>query len=754
MLMRLVGLLIALASSTTAQGEAVYWNYGVASVTVGYSASRRPVGYKISFVGIGPDGASRPLAACIRRATIAAGEFTQDPLDDDIDDAPAVAQRLIRSNTSLTSETLRIALGAERDKTALMIARAEALFHRSVAGCAGQAFADQTALGMVNRLCVSWSPEPCLNLRAPVGRAIDRRTTRYSKVFDWLVASGAAPPLNTIVQLVPNGGAPRIIQPDLMDRAYLEAPSADEAQRQFEDGVTRLRDLGRQYDYVVPRVLSLDRGVTLRVIDVVDHPAFVIPLLQDQGRTLLHISDEIARTRLRECVLFLGQRTDAAASNCSGYDLRAGEIAACLGGDHCTPGFGDAARLSALLLNEPQRSLSALARGSTLPRLLGDGSLDDYSEAARACVARVQGDTATNNCVLESTLGGSDLALLQCINGGGYQRASSCVSGLLPRTAEARLARCMFEQTRDDARLLCAAAESSPEAATALACYQQHAGNARATALCIAESELPPSARESLACATQHPGDYKAIGACLIAARVGGDGGRLAGCAIASGGDFVGTAACAAGGSLTPEQQILLQCASQSPDTASFALCTGGQLSLREFAKCREASFGEGECFGESNSFRVFSRRLGLGDIHHDTAVGQAATIQVDLLVFQFRLAEAVLADTSRFLENAGQSAQDFVSAVNDVVEGIAEGAGNVVEQACQFVGFCRGAGLTVDIRPLGEVRAQTGTARIDLDPAMVERDSTGTGRRTLETARPEDWNRIARPVLLPPVPR
>lgn len=86
--------------------------------------------------------------------------------------------------------------------------------------------------------------------------------------------------------------------------------------------------------------------------------------------------------------------------------------------------------------------------------------------------------------------------------------------------------------------------------------------------------------------------------------------GKFARCAILSQGSGFGTAACMLSEKLTPEQQIALQCAAQSPDLVTFAACTGGQLTLREFAKCQGKDIAEDECFGENNEIRKFFKNV------------------------------------------------------------------------------------------------------------------------------------------------
>jgi hypothetical protein len=124
-----------------------------------------------------------------------------------------------------------------------------------------------------------------------------------------------------------------------------------------------------------------------------------------------------------------------------------------------------------------------------------------------------------------------------------------------------------------------------------------------------------------------------------------------------------------AGDSLTPEQRIALQCAAESPDLTTFAVCTGGQLSVREFIKCRDKKFAEGNCFGPNNEIRKFIKEIGLGDITSDTVVGQIANFHLEVLKAQVAFAESAIGAAGQFAEGVFNAAGGVVQSAGQAVQ-------------------------------------------------------------------------------------
>ncbi|TBG66572.1 hypothetical protein [Rhizobium leguminosarum] len=675
-------------AASVALADSVYWNYGIASVQVGFDKDRnRPVGNKISFVGLGPDNISSRFENCIKNGTIAAGESTWIPLDNHILDATQVVESMVASKELINTETLKARFKDETDKTETLIAHAEQVYRRTIAKCMGgnEEAARSVQLGIVSRICVTWAPagNPCQEARSPVGRMKDPATGRYAKIYDWLEPTGALRPLNQIVQLVGKGGRVGDIAPDLRDRAYIPAPSEEVAQRVFEDGAERFRRIGLRYDYIAPRVATIDKSVAIALIDVMDHPAFVFDKLKDAHKRLLSASNEVARTRLKECLLYQGKPDILTAALCAGVKGEVQALEACIEGGRCVPDMAAEAARAALTYTS-SFSIKDLALNSQLPRILGDGSFEQYKNAARAC-AEINSNTQDFSfCVLRSQLKGADAVVLQCIRNNGAEAAAKCVAENMPNSAGARAARCFLEAQDDRAKALCLASEIVPDAARAYQCYVDNAGDKSAALACVAAENLSPEAKTVISCATQSRKDYKAVGACLVSKNLSGDAQRLVNCYASSNGSWVGAGICLAGGSLSAEQQILLQCATQTGgEPVSFAACTGGLLALKEFQQCQDNSFGEDDCFGENNEIRKFVKNVGLGDIDRNTVVGQIANAHLDALKSTVSVTESIIGGVGRVADDIGRELGRIPGALAGLPDGVREEACKVLGDVC-----------------------------------------------------------------------
>jgi hypothetical protein len=97
---------------------------------------------------------------------------------------------------------------------------------------------------------------------------------------------------------------------------------------------------------------------------------------------------------------------------------------------------------------------------------------------------------------------------------------------------------------------------------------------------------------------------------CVTDAYLGADARYYADCITQNRGSIGGTVVCGLAKSLTPEQQIALNCAVASGgEPYTFATCTGGDLTLRELNKCLDYGIGtERGCFGPNNEYTKFWR--------------------------------------------------------------------------------------------------------------------------------------------------
>jgi hypothetical protein len=86
---------------------------------------------------------------------------------------------------------------------------------------------------------------------------------------------------------------------------------------------------------------------------------------------------------------------------------------------------------------------------------------------------------------------------------------------------------------------------------------------------------------------------------------------------------------------LTQDQQIALQCASESGGSPhAFAICAGGRLAAKELINCRGQRFAEGKCFVEGNELRKLAQKFGT-DVGPNSVVAQVANVQLQVLEVQ-----------------------------------------------------------------------------------------------------------------------
>jgi hypothetical protein len=167
---------------------------------------------------------------------------------------------------------------------------------------------------------------------------------------------------------------------------------------------------------------------------------------------------------------------------------------------------------------------------------------------------------------------------------------------------------------------------------------KEHSRDWSSAFFCYAEKKgaINASVKAGLKCAYPNATMF-AFAGCMAKGNLpsmSGEVGKFVTCAAANGGVGLGAASCMVGDKLTPEQRILLQCASQAAGGPSYAVCVGGMLTFKEFEQCRDRKFGSGPCFGENNEIRKFLRNVLGQDVHEDTVVGQALNVPLELVKF------------------------------------------------------------------------------------------------------------------------
>lgn len=486
--------------------------------------------------------------------------------------------------------------------------------------------------------------------------------------------------------------------------------------------VVRAAELARKnrqvLDAAVATLSPLARMDVLHTPEVFNFPALAYESAREAAReVLVQMDDEFARTRIAECAKVRGVVDLAAASDCTGYKLDIGAFEECLGGGKCRPDLGSKVRVE-MLLNEFPLSGKDLLTSWAAPRMNLGAQLKDYETAGKKCQEKKLDAPAATLCLTRELAGPKERATLDCAQAAlnksdaaraealkdcvtsqvaGFEGISQCMKsahkdGLMTCAVVAGLskqdqkkAECLFNEKKSvTEKAVCVAGVdgSAAELLRAQKCLEGTNKDHMGTAVCIMGDRLPKEAQAVYECAQQLSTWEAGVG-CVVSQNIGGDAGRLARCAIASGGDVGATAACAVGPQLTPEQQIALQCAMQSPDLTTFAVCTGGQLTLREYTKCKDKKFGENECFGPDNELRKFSRNVLGMDIHEGTVVGQALNLQLDVIKGQVALLEAGVAALSDAANAIGSFAQGLGDALSRAAQSLDEAARSACGDLC-----------------------------------------------------------------------
>ncbi|MBY5635922.1 hypothetical protein HFO39_14205 [Rhizobium leguminosarum] len=146
-------------------------------------------------------------------------------------------------------------------------------------------------------------------------------------------------------------------------------------------------------------------------------------------------------------------------------------------------------------------------------------------------------------------------------------------------------------------------------------CLSNNAGDAARALLCstgrddvIAEYDKFNGVSQ---CVEGSPDNWTAS-KCVTDVYLEGDARYYADCITQNQGNVTGTIVCGIGKSLTPEQQIAVNCAVASGgEPSTFAACTGGDLTLRELNKCWEHGIGTSQgCLGPNNEYVKFWRDM------------------------------------------------------------------------------------------------------------------------------------------------
>ena len=686
-----------------------------------------PVRMQLQLVAVGPDKVEPAsvhdrYASCLRDSVVAVVSSADfwERLDKNVRPWTSIPEDLSVAGVGIDAKSITSARIARQQQVGQVFASAYDKYMAGVRSCGLPApMLAATKLAMVPRVCMQRGGRPCSGqdyLRNPTYLS----AYRFGKVFEWFLSAGARRE-NEFLEIGSGASLAALATPTELyvekGKFWPKSRTPEEAQIAFEKGAVELRKQKLKYDYIAPRAVGLTKDTALRLMDVIAHPAFSVPLLPvaaPGAAPLLTIQDEIARTRIAECVKFKGATgADAAAAvaACAGYEVDKKMLISCMTAQECLPKMaliGDASVLARLSPGQGSELVTSL-----LPRIAGTvppQAYGQYKKAGEEC--RKLAPAQASICLAKVGLGDKARASMDCASNvvagkGGSSGAARCAADMLPQGPGRKLAECAASTGVNDHKALafcvvktrlppvvqdklpCLAKPTKDQVAACLGkdvggeigklatCWDKFPNQYNRAGLCVVDnSSVSEDVKQVVACATSAQG---ATGFAVCAGaknlglkNIGGDGGKLLNCAAQTGGDGMGTLACMTDGQLNPEQQIALQCAAQSAELVTFAVCTGGQLSMREFAKCQGKRFGEDPCFGKNNEIRKTLLAVGV-DVGENTVLGQVANAHLDVFKAQVAFAESAGGVAVKF-------AGDMVKAAQSLGEAFVQGVGSVVQ--------------------------------------------------------------------------
>ncbi|NII54049.1 hypothetical protein [Luteibacter sp. SG786] len=540
----------------------------------------------------------------------------------------------------------------------------------------------------------------------------------FERVYSWATASQPRS-LNEWVEATESGD---VISTNttgwVMYQDWPEAPAQDIAIADLERLVVYARSQNSErISYVVPAIAGLHRETALRFLDELSEPFASMQLLPSGGDVLNFISDELGRSRIKDCAQLRGKFRPDDIGKCAGFELDDAEVYQCLSGQRCLPKLRDSAFAPLLALSKPL-DLNSLLKNTDIPRLGIDMPYQDWLQKAQACRDEANKE-ASVDCLMRNTMDsraygtfacardaigpGKDKALLECAKrnvGEAMKRLMECVEGAtlvpsdmaycaveesIPDHLRAAVDCIRLEKPEFDAASCIAGASLGKRQKHFLDCYLGNHDAPKAAVMCAIAPDLPSGAQMTLECL--QPGvNWQSAAACIATHKLALDGefGRVVACGLSSGGTVVGTVTCAAGSHLRPEQAIALQCAATATTGPGYLVCTGGLLTLNEYAKCRKTRIGKDNCFGENNEIRRFIRALGLPDAGPNSIAARMGNLYLDIVNVQI----ATLEGAAKLGKKAGE---ELSNAVAKAGKALADGSESILKEGgrvlCRFVG-------------------------------------------------------------------
>lgn len=304
--------------------------------------------------------------------------------------------------------------------------------------------------------------------------------------------------------------------------------------------------------------------------------------------------------------------------------------------ERCLAGVRGEGQTLTLCLNrfmpEDKRKLvTCLSERRTDPRLaalcpLGDGPEARRAVAAVECATDPSASAQQVGLCLAGVAGGDAAKVGKCVeDGGGNAAVAACI---LAGNKEVDAARRIYD---------CAMGGKSAAQLIAKCANGVVGGDAQKIAACVADSGA--SNEQLVACTASAllPKELAPVAACAAKSQSG-----------------VGLALCVAGPSMNAEWRIAAECASSTGgEPFSFAGCTAGRLTLKEFTQCLTGEIGK-DCFGKENTIVQAFRTVG-NDLKNCPNGGPCLGENNDIVIFTKRLEEG-MHDLGKGLEQLGQA--------------------------------------------------------------------------------------------------
>lgn len=735
-------ILLLLFGSQPTRANQVWWEYGIASATVGYDKltkqwvqdryvlaviSTPDLVKRMSIVHpqCSPSGSKKSqLLVEIRRDI--QGRFAEFPtLSALTKEAPDITEEVVKQAQLKRLSAFETLLFEALEKT-----RAAYL----TCGLQQQEL-DGLSLALIRRHCGRSGSPTCKNNVPKFGGTSSE--TGFSVVVDWLDArvSAANDVAAAKVVLSHNrpvflafSGANAVTLANSVAAPFVEAntwpvlPSSSTLFALSANAIQQVRaEKNALLSGTLPRLLMLPDRAAVAMLDAVANPREAYDRAErranDMKQTVLvGVADEIARTRITECRRFLAKLDLQELSKCSGYQLDQVSLINCMSQKECMPMFDTTSirrdvALYAEVLNSKQLATSSMIGrvSATYSQLVAEsnkcrelgGSAKDIAKclnvntlppkaaAFESCVQQAKTNSSRLECVSQASGVQLPSALAKCV-ASNKDQAACLMNAALPQLGQdiANVQECLrFGLSTSQMKTCLSKLPLGGDAALVAECLPSNdKTDVARVALCLGGDRLPNGVRQAVACFANGGGELASTAACLTKEALPGippDVSKLLVCAAESQGDPMGTAICTASDSLNAELRIAMQCAvSSGGEPSATAVCSFGRLTLKELQQCSGKKFGDEGCFGKGNEIQKLAKVLLGQEIGPNSLVGQVITFNLTTIKDAVAFSEAAFKEGGKLLQNIGNEASVAGKAVESVVANIIREQEKLIQNA------------------------------------------------------------------------